>query len=328
MAVPNRDFQSQAGARFPCDANGRIFTASLHEHRPMRHARFLTAAAVLFALAAATPASAQLFGGRRQDEAIAALQQQTAAITQRLDGSPGQPGLAPQLATARGELERAQARIADLEESLRTVNSSVETLSTELAQSRSQREAVAEQNRELAERLARLESRQAALQQALDRAAAAPPPEPVREPAEEEEEEEPQRPAPRPSNAEEAWTDARLLIRNNDFAAAETALEVFVAAYPRDPRLGEANHHLAEARFRLEDWTGAAAAYAASLRGWPRTPWAAESALKLAQTLGRLDRDAEGCQAVAEFGRRYAPTASERGRQRAATLGRELGCQA
>jgi len=293
----------------------------------MRHARLFASTAALVAFAVGTPASAQLFGGGRQDAAIAAMQRDVGAITLRLDGAPGQPGLASGLSTARGELDRARGRIEDLEESLRTLNATVGGLTTELAQSRQATQATVEQNRELLDRLARLESGQAALQQATERAAAIAAEAAAREP---EPGPEPARPAPprAAATADGAWNQARALLQAGDYAEAGDAFEAFAAAYPRDPRLNEASYNLAETRYMREDWQGAAAAYAAALRGWPQTPWAAESTIKLAQALGRLDRQTQACQSLAEFGRRYGPTASARGRQRAEAARRELGCAA
>ncbi len=290
----------------------------------MTHRRLIASTALLLALVAAPPSSAQIFGGGRQDAAIAALQRDVGAINQRLDGAPGQPGLATALSTARGELDRARSRIDDLEESLRTLNGTVEGLTTELAQSRQARTEAQEQNRELLERLTRIEASQAALQQAADR----PPPPPQPEPEPSTPDEAPREPAAAPASADEAWSQARALLQSGDYAAAGEAFEAFGAAYPRDPRAQEASYNLAETRYMREDWPGAAAAYAAALRGWPRTTWAAESTIKLAQALGRLERQTQGCQSLAEFRRRYAATASTRGRARAEAAGRELGCAA
>lgn len=291
----------------------------------MRHARLLAATALSISLVLAGPASAQLFGGGRQDAAIAALQQEVATINQRLDGAPGQPGLATAAETARGELDRARSRIDDLEESLRSLNGTVEGLTTELAQARQANQAAGEQNQALLERLARIET-------ALQQQAAAPPPQavyedpPTDDPGGAAAEEEPVAAAPPPPTADGRWSAARALFQAGEDAEAGAAYEGFIRAYPRDPRLGEANHQLAETRFRREDWQGAAAAYAASLRGWPQTGWAAESTIKLALALGRLDRGEQACQSLAEFTRRYAPTASARGRQRAAAAAQELSC--
>lgn len=287
----------------------------------MTHRRLIAWTALLIAVTAAAPASAQIFGGGRQDAAIAALQRDVGALNQRLDGAPGQPGLATTLSTARGELDRARSRIDDLEESLRTLNGTVEGLTTELAQSRQARNEAQEQNRELLERLTRIEAAQTALQQAAERA---PPPVPEAPPPEER----PREPTAGPASADEAWTQARAVLQAGDYAEAGDAFEAFAAAYPQDPRAQEASYNLAETRYMREDWQGAAAAYATALRGWPRTTWAAESTIKLAQALGRLERQTQGCQSLAEFRRRYAPTASARGRTRAEAAARELGCAA
>lgn len=295
----------------------------------MRHVRLLAATAVLAVLAASPPASAQLFGGGRQDRAIEALQRDVTAIRQQIDGTAGQPGVAQSLSTIREGAERSSARIDDLEQSLRTLNGTVETLSTELAAARRSLAASEERNQDLVERLNRIERAQTELRRQAEQAAYERP-----RPAEEPPVQAPPPPAERPpappaaSGPDAQWSAARSASQSGDYAAAEAAWQAFIASNPRDRRLPEANHHLGEARYMREDWQGAAAAYAVSLRGWPTGAWAAESTLKLAAALGRLNRTQQACQALAEFDRRYAPTASARGRQRAAQTRTDLSCPA
>lgn len=293
----------------------------------MRHARLFAATALLVVMGVSAPASAQIFGGGRQDRQIEALQRDVTAIQQRLDGAPGQPGVSQALTTLQDEGRRSSARIDDLEQALRTLNGTVETLSTELAAARRSLAGSEERNQELAERLRRSEAAQTDLRRQLDRAAAqTPAPQPS-------DEDEPETPAPRPAaeaprGPDAQWAAARAAAQGGDYAAAEALWQTFISSNPREPRLAEAQHNLGEARYMREDWQGAAAAYATSLRGWPSGGWAAESTLKLAAALGRLNRTQQACQALAEFDRRYAPAASARGRQRAAQSRRDLSCPA
>lgn len=292
----------------------------------MRHAPLFAATALLVVLGVSAPASAQIFGGGRQDRQIEALQQEVAALQRRLDGAPGQPGVAQSLTTLQDEGRRASARIDDLEQALRTLNGTVETLSTELAAARRSLAGSEERNQELTERLTRSEAAQTELRRQIERAASEAPA--AQPPAAE-----PDAPAPRPAaeaprGPEAQWAAARAAAQGGDYPAAEALWRTFISANPREPRLAEAQHNLGEALYMREDWQGAAAAYATSLRGWPSGGWAAESTLKLAAALGRLNRTQQACQALAEFDRRYAPTASARGRQRAAQSRRDLSCPA
>ena len=279
--------------------------------------RALAATASLLALACATPASAQLFGGGRQDRQIEALQRDVTALQQQVNGGAGQPGLAG----AREEITRLSGRVDDLEQSLRTLNGTIESLTTDLSTARRQVESTDERNRDLSERVTRLETTVATLRERLTQAEAqAAPPAADPQPTDTEA---PTTPAA-PATPDEEFAAARAA--NGDPAVAEARWSAFIAAHPRDPRIAQANHFLGEVRYTRQDWRGAAAAYAQSLRGWPTTPWAAESTLKLADTLGRLNQTEQACAAVGEFDARYAAGASARGRQRAAQTRTRLAC--
>lgn len=279
------------------------------------------AAASLLTLAPAAPASAQIFGGARQDRQIEALQRDVTAIQQQLNGANGQPGLAG----ARDEITRVNSRVEDLEQSLRSLNGTVESLTTDLATTRRANEAADERNRDLSERVTRLETTVATLRERLAQAEAqAAPAAPAEEQPAAEGAAEPAGAAATPASPDEQFAAARAAA--NDPAVAEARWAAFIAANPRDPRVGQANHFLGEVRYARQDWRGAAAAYAQSLRGWPTTPWAAESTLKLADTLGRINQTEQACAALGEFDTRYAAGASARGRQRAAQTRTRLAC--
>ena len=68
--------------------------------------------------------------------------------------------------------------------------------------------------------------------------------------------------------------------------------------------------------------------YAAALKDWPRIGWAADTTLKLADALFVTQRKPQGCAALGEFTRRYAPTATDPQKARAAQLRTTGGCAA
>ena len=73
----------------------------------------------------------------------------------------------------------------------------------------------------------------------------------------------------------------------------------------------EANLHLGDLSVQANDRANAVSYYAAALKDWPKTAWAPEATLKLADALLATDRKTQGCAALSEFTRRYpdAPAA-------------------
>ena len=66
--------------------------------------------------------------------------------------------------------------------------------------------------------------------------------------------------------------------------------------------------------------------YAAALKDWPRIGWAADTTLKLADALFATNRKTQGCAALGEFTRRYAPAASDTLKARATQMKTANGC--
>jgi chromosome segregation ATPase len=167
--------------------------------------------ALLAALVLTTPASAQIFGGRRQDEQIADLQRQISEMQVLLNGAGETRGLVAAHTAVQAEVAAARNRVNDLEATLRTLNGTVETLTGELAQARRDLGAAQAQNNALTERIARLESAQAevatrAVTQARAEAVAA--------------------------NPSSAFAEARALLQAGRFAEAGTAFEATPCATP------------------------------------------------------------------------------------------------
>jgi TolA-binding protein len=111
-----------------------------------------------------------------------------------------------------------------------------------------------------------------------------------------------------------------------DRARGARALETVVVTWPDTPQAREANSRLGDIRVSANDKAGAVAFYAAALKDWPRIGWAADTTLKLADALFATDRKTQGCAALAEFTRRYAPSASDPQKARAAQMKTAGGC--
>ncbi|KAK0350524.1 hypothetical protein LTR94_028683, partial [Friedmanniomyces endolithicus] len=119
---------------------------------------------------------------------------------------------------------------------------------------------------------------------------------------------------------------AAVRLMGSDRARGERALETLVVTWPDTPQAAEANSRLGDIRVAANDKASAVAYYAAALKEWPRIGWAGDTTLKLADALFSTERKTQGCAALGEFTRRYAPTAAEAQKTRAAQMRTARGC--
>lgn len=252
----------------------------------MRRLKLMAGAVCALALAT-SPAHAQLFGGKRQDEAIVQLQRQVAELQAQATASTDAAKAAGEAQTAmRAELTAAKTRGDDLEATIRSMNSTVETLTGELAQARRDIAAAQAENRNLVARLGRLEAAQAQLAAARAEAAA--------------------QPAAAAASPAAAWAEARRLMDTGRFEQASEAFEAYATTYADQPNAAEANYWLGETLYVRENYGDAAQAYIASLKGWPTSTWAPDALVKLSTSLIALKQNGEACKTLGEFDRRYA----------------------
>lgn len=251
--------------------------------------QLLTASALAIALAlASSPAHAQLFGGKRQDEAIAAMQARIAELqTAHVEALAQIKTVTDAHNNTRGELTAASARLDDMEASAKTLNGTAEAMAADLAAARRDLQAAQAQNRDLLERLTRVESAQAAMTV-----------EPSAVPA--------AATAPTPTDPAQAFAAARALMDAGRFAEAGDAFGAYATAHAGQPNAPEASYWLGETLYVRETYGEAAQAYIAALKGWPKSGWAPDALVKLSNSLIRLEQPAEACKTLGEFTRRYA----------------------
>lgn len=251
----------------------------------MRRFLLLLATASFVAMGA-TPASAQLFGGKRQDEAIIQLQRQVAELQAQAAASAEAGRTAGETQAAmRAELTAAKTRADDLEATIRSMNSTVESLTGDLAAARRELAAAQRENRNFVERLARLETAQTQLAGAQAEVAA--------------------RPAAAAATPAAAWAEARRLMDAGRFVEASEAFETYTTTYADQPNAAEANYWLGETLYVRENYGDAAQAYIVALKGWPQSSWAPDALVKLSGSLIALKQNGEACKTLGEFDRRY-----------------------
>jgi tol-pal system protein YbgF len=265
------------------------------------------AAAATAVMLLATPAHAQLFGGKRQDEAIAAIQARIAELQDAHRAAEARIKAVTEAHNAtRGELTAASARIDDMQAAARTMNGTAEALAADLAAARRDLQAAQAQNKALTDRLTRMEEAQSAL-------AAAPAAAPAS--------------ATAPSDPAAAFAAARALMDAGRFAEASDAFEAYTVAHGSQPNAAEANYWLGETLYVRDNYGDAAQAYIVALRGWPKSAWAPDALVKLSSSLIALKQPAEACRTLGEFDRRYA-TASAQLKSRARAARTTAKCSA
>ncbi len=120
-------------------------------------------------------------------------------------------------------------------------------------------------------------------------------------------------PPPPPASTGDPETDfeqAFNLMTSGQIDDADRAFEAFTTTWPEAPQLPEAWFRLGQIRTMKSDSSGAVAAYASALKGWPKTSWAPEATAKLADALTTTNRPTEACQALSQFDKLYAKQAT------------------
>ncbi|MDR6627540.1 tol-pal system protein YbgF [Caulobacter segnis] len=125
-------------------------------------------------------------------------------------------------------------------------------------------------------------------------------------------------PPPPPADPAVAFKQARQMLLDGDYAAAEQAFSAYVTNYPDNAKTPEARYWLGETLFVREAYTDAAAAYIGAIRGWPQTTWGPDATLKLARSMVALKKTTEACRTLDELAKRY-PKAPAQVNSRAAS---------
>jgi len=134
-------------------------------------------------------------------------------------------------------------------------------------------------------------------------------------------------PPPSKGDAEADFEQAFNLMTSGQTDEAERAFTAFTTTWPESAQLPEAWFRLGQIRAQKKDASGAVAAYATALKGWPKTSWAPEATVKLAAALSDSNRPTEACQALVQFDRVYARMAATENRALAKDIKARNKCQ-
>jgi tol-pal system protein YbgF len=215
----------------------------------------------------------------------------------------GQP-VVVQPAGTDEQMQSLSQRVTDLEQTLTRLNEQNESLIYELDQARRALEASQAQVQTLNTRLAPLERAAAAQQLAAEQEAALAAQDP-----------------------DEAFANAAGLMNGGDFDGAEAALADFVQRHPDHAKAAEANYMLGKAYSVRSAHNDAAAAFIASVRGYPKAGWAADALAELSKSLIALKRAKDACATLDTLKAKY-PKPSAAVTKKAAAARTQAKCAA
>jgi tol-pal system protein YbgF len=135
-----------------------------------------------------------------------------------------------------------------------------------------------------------------------------------------------EQPATLPSGtSQEQYNFAFGLLRQADYAGAESALRQFLQRYPNDPLAGNAQYWLGETYYVRKDYNNAAIAFAEGYRKYPNGGKGPDSLLKLGLSLSEVGQKPQACQALGQLEREF-PKASANIAERARSERQRLEC--
>ncbi len=111
-----------------------------------------------------------------------------------------------------------------------------------------------------------------------------------------------------PASASDEYERARALLERGDYEAAEHAFAAFVAAHPKDKNAGAAQYWLGVTFSVRGEHEKAVAAFAKGYKSYPKSSKAADNLLKLAKSLGALDRKGDACTTLDQLATEYPKT--------------------
>jgi TolA-binding protein len=135
-------------------------------------------------------------------------------------------------------------------------------------------------------------------------------------------------PPPSTGSAQGDFDQAFNLMTSGQTDDAGRAFEAFTTTYPQATQTPEAWFRLGQVRAMKSDPSGAVSAFATSLKGWPKTSWAPEATVRLAQALNDSNRPADVCATLTQFDKVYAKLATNNMRNQAKVLKDKNRCGA
>lgn len=99
-------------------------------------------------------------------------------------------------------------------------------------------------------------------------------------------------------------------VREAKYAEAEAKFKQFLSSYSDHQLASNAHYWLAETYYARGDYQGAAKAFATGYQKFPKSSKAADSLLKLALSLGKLNKTADACLSIVQLEKEFAGSTS------------------
>lgn len=125
----------------------------------------------------------------------------------------------------------------------------------------------------------------------------------------------------------DAYSRARELLVDGNYAEAEVAFEDFLQRYPQAPTAADARFWFAFTQLARNNYQDAAANFVQYLQDTPQGPRAPEAQVRLGMALAGMGQRTQACQAFGSLARRY-PNAARNIRDLAARESRAAQCAA
>jgi tol-pal system protein YbgF len=126
-------------------------------------------------------------------------------------------------------------------------------------------------------------------------------------------------------SANEQFNYAFGLVKQADYAGAETALKAFIAAHPSDQLTGNAHYWLGQSYYARNQYAEAATAFAEGYKRFPKGTKAPEDLLYLGMSLAHADQKKNACLALAQLEQAF-PNQGGAVKQRAEAEKKKIGC--
>ena len=117
--------------------------------------------------------------------------------------------------------------------------------------------------------------------------------------------------APPPADTRKKYDAAMNLLERAQYDEASAAFRGFADAYPDDDLASQAVYWVGDIAYVQKDYQNAAQAFVEELKKYPKSPRAADSMLKLGQSLIAIDQKKEGCSALAALASKYPSAKTE-----------------
>jgi tol-pal system protein YbgF len=126
-------------------------------------------------------------------------------------------------------------------------------------------------------------------------------------------------------SANEQFNYAFGLVKQADYAGAETALKAFIAAHPGEALAGNAHYWLGQTYYARNLYGEAATAFAEGYKRFPKGAKAPEELLYLGMSLAKADQKKNACLALAQLDQAF-PNAGSAVKERASAEKKRLAC--